>query len=79
MNDPLNLKFNFQPPALGKDGVSVEFAYLSPCDDSDDPMYDLFDDATGECLNEGCPFVEPLTEAEAREWIETGSVKGKYE
>ena len=45
-------------------------------DQIDTGMYDLFDQ-DGNCLNEGTPFDFIPTEAEVREWLETGEVKGK--
>ena len=45
----------------------------------DDGLYDLYDNETGECLNEGCPFPFIPTENELREFIQTTKIKGKIE
>ena len=42
-------------------------------------LYDLYDNDTGECLNEGCMFPFVPTKAEVAEFVLTGRIKGKIE
>jgi len=45
----------------------------------DKELYDLYDDDSGTCLNEGCPFPFIPTRDEVAEFILTGKIAGKIE
>ena len=65
--------WNFRAPGVKDFSKSVDVVRI------DRGLYDLFDNGTGECLNEGCPFPFIPTKKELREFLNTGKIKGTIE